>query len=578
MNPQPPHPRLYPLLVGLIYERSKIGILATVVNASILVFILWEEITHWILALWYIIILLISLIRYILNQRFLGRADQTQDIRRWGQILLVGLAIPGLLWGATGIFLFPVHSVAHQVFIAFVLAGMVAGAVGVFSPIMPVFLVFSIPALVPITIRFILIGDQLHMAMGAMITLFAILTFMTAQRVGTSIRELVVLKETFADLLEERTQKVRAREQSLRESEQRLMIAKQAAALGIYDYHLVSGVLTWDDRMRELWGIGPDYPVSYDLFMSGLHPDDRSSTQADVEKAFDPKGDGKHSAEYRVISRADDTERWVGATGTTFFENGKAVRFVGTVQDITGRKKAEEELRQLNENLEQTVQERTEKLRRLAIELTLVEQRERKNLGRILHDGLQQYLVAAKMQINGLMSNLGDAGLRQSASGIENLLSEAVQVSRSLAAELSPPILRDAGILAGLEWLSRWMSEKHGLQVQLVMNMDAPSLSESVKILLFESIREMLLNVVKHAESKSAKILLFRAQVDHLGITVSDAGKGFETKNASESCYQKGFGLFSIQERMQLIGGKLEIESTPGKGCRVTLTAPLEPP
>lgn len=204
MNSQP-HTRIYLLLVNLIYARSKIGILATVVNASILAFILWEQITHWILALWYIITLLVSLIRYILNERFLGRADPSQDIRLWGQLLKVGLAISGLLWGATGIFLFPVHSVAHQVFIAFVIAGMVAGAVGVFSPIMTVFLAFSIPALVPITIRFILINDQLHMAMGAMITLFGILTFITAQRIGISTRELVALKESFADRLEERT-------------------------------------------------------------------------------------------------------------------------------------------------------------------------------------------------------------------------------------------------------------------------------------------------------------------------------------------------------------------------------------
>jgi len=204
MNSQP-HPRIYLLLVNLIYARSKIGILATVVNASILVFILREQITHWILALWYLITLLVSLIRYILNERFLRRADPSQDIRLWGQLLKAGLAISGLLWGATGIFLFPVHSVAHQVFIAFVIAGMVAGAVGVFSPIMPVFLAFSIPALVPITIRFILINDQLHMAMGAMITLFAILTFITAQRISISTRELVALKETFADRLEERT-------------------------------------------------------------------------------------------------------------------------------------------------------------------------------------------------------------------------------------------------------------------------------------------------------------------------------------------------------------------------------------
>jgi len=98
-----------------------------------------------------------------------------------------------------------------------VLAGMVAGAVGVFSPIIPVFLAFSIPALAPITIRFLMIGDALHMAMGAMTMLFAVLTFTTAKRISSSIEELVVLKETFADQLVERTAELQRVNLQLRE-------------------------------------------------------------------------------------------------------------------------------------------------------------------------------------------------------------------------------------------------------------------------------------------------------------------------------------------------------------------------
>ena len=138
---------------------------------------------------------------------------------------------------------------------------------------------------------------------------------------------------------------------------------------------------------------------------------------------------------------------------------GQVIGLSIVVEEITARKRAAEALRHINENLEQLVQERTEKLRRLASELTLVEQRERKKLSTILHDGLQQYLVAAKMQLNGLIPEVAEERLKQSISDIEQILGDAVQVSRSLAAELSPPILREAGILAGLEWLSRWMLE-----------------------------------------------------------------------------------------------------------------------
>ena len=425
------HQRTYPLLVRLIYSRSNIGILATVVNASILVWVLWDQIARWRLAVWFALILSVSLVRYALHRRFVERVSPQEDIRHWDTLLKVGLAVPGILWGATGIALFPAASVPHQVFIAFVIAGMVAGAVGVFSPIMPVFMAFSLPALTPITIRFFLIGDSIHMAMGAMLMLFGALTFATAKRIGVSTEQLV-------NQLEERT----------------------------------------------------------------------------------------------------------------------------------------DELSRLNENLENAVSERTENLRKLATELTLVEQRERRNLGKVLHDGLQQYLVAAKMQIGILGADFEDAERRESASAIERLLGEAVHVSRSLAAELSPPILRDAGILGGLTWLSSWMREKHGLRVELVAEMDSPPLDESVKTLLFESVREMLLNVVKHAGSKSATVRLFPAADARIGIAVSDRGSGFDAENSSEVFHQKGFGLFSIRERLQFIGGTFDIDSSPGKGCRITLSVP----
>jgi PAS domain S-box-containing protein len=129
-------------------------------------------------------------------------------------------------------------------------------------------------------------------------------------------------------------------------SEERLRIAKLAAGLGIHEYHPRSGELLWDQRVRELWGIGPHEPVTYELFMSGLHPDDRAPTQAVVEAALDPAGDGVYHAQYRVISRADGRTRWLDATGQVSFEDGHAERLVGAVMDITPLKRVEDELRE----------------------------------------------------------------------------------------------------------------------------------------------------------------------------------------------------------------------------------------
>ena len=134
-------------------------------------------------------------------------------------------------------------------------------------------------------------------------------------------------------------------EEALRESEERLLIAKEAAQLGIHDYDVGSGRIHWDAKVREIWGIGPDLPITYELFMSGLHPDDRAPAQAAVDRALDPEGNRQYDAEYRVINLTDGIERWVAATGTVSFEGERPVRLVGTVQDITERKRAEEELR-----------------------------------------------------------------------------------------------------------------------------------------------------------------------------------------------------------------------------------------
>ncbi len=134
-------------------------------------------------------------------------------------------------------------------------------------------------------------------------------------------------------------------EQVLRDSQARLTIAKEAAALGIHDFDVLSGRVEWDRRVRELFGVDDDAPVTYETFIEGIHPDDREAADASVRQALDPQGDGRCYVEYRCRNRRDGAERWIAATGKAFFEEGRAVRLVGTVQDITERKRIEEALR-----------------------------------------------------------------------------------------------------------------------------------------------------------------------------------------------------------------------------------------
>lgn len=248
---------------------------------------------------------------------------------------------------------------------------------------------------------------------------------------------------------------------------------------------------------------------------------------------------------------------------------------------LAAQQQAEQRLQRFNETLEQRVAERTalaeqqaEQLRELASALTLTEQRERRRLAQLLHDHLQQLLVAARMNVSALRGRVGDAGHRAALEQIGRLIDESVEASRSLTVELSPPILYESGLDGALAWLGRWMQEKHGLHVEIVSDSPVEGIPEEVRLLLFEAVRELLFNIVKHAGVDAARVET-TVPDDRIQVVVSDRGAGFDPQSTDEEgLSRKGFGLFSVAQRLELLGGGLRIDSTPGSGTRVTVHAP----
>ncbi len=145
-------------------------------------------------------------------------------------------------------------------------------------------------------------------------------------------------------------------EHELRESETRLKLAVDAGKIGIFDWRLDADELIWDDRMRVQWGLRPDAPTSFDVFMQGVHQDDRAKVRQIIDRSLDPDSGGVYEIEYRVIGIEDQTERWISASGRVFFENGRAVRFVGTTKDITSHKRMDAERQKFVSLAEQSVE------------------------------------------------------------------------------------------------------------------------------------------------------------------------------------------------------------------------------
>jgi len=252
-------------------------------------------------------------------------------------------------------------------------------------------------------------------------------------------------------------------------------------------------------------------------------------------------------------------------------------------------RKREEELQTFTERLERLVNERTqellaskERLRALATELTLTEQRERQRLATDLHDHLQQLLVLGKLKLGQgkrvahTLSEYADV-----IGQVDIVLSEALQYTRSLVADLSPPVLRDHGLSAGLKWLGENM-KKHDLTVTInVPERDELKLPEDQAVLLFQSVRELLINAAKYAGTGEARVTLERRN-GYISIVVRDEGNGFDLgappiAEAPNGTLSSKFGLFSIRERMKALGGTSAVDSAPGQGTTVTLTLPFKP-
>ncbi len=250
---------------------------------------------------------------------------------------------------------------------------------------------------------------------------------------------------------------------------------------------------------------------------------------------------------------------------------GRAFAFI---TDVTERQRAAAALQQRTDELE----DRTKQLSQMAWDLTLAEHHAREQIAKTLHDGLQQLLVIVALDLDVHLKRDAESGSAPNPvlSDAKRHLDDAIAAARSLSRELFPPVLHRFGLPAALGWLANWTRDKYKLEVQIVADPLADSARSDLRTLLYESARELLFNAVKHAQTDSVSLELTLDAGDQLCVTVTDQGVGFEPASLDDlwKTGQVGWGLFSIRERLTLLGGRFDVESAPGRGTRVRLVAP----
>lgn len=358
----------------------------------------------------------------------------------------------------------------------------------------------------------------------------------------------------------------------------------QIAAVMIVAIDASQRVTLVNRKAREILG----YPASRILGRNWFDHFVPRSERERVKAAFlDLLRGETEMAEYYenpVLTR-DGTERIIAWHNTTLRDaRGSILGTLSSGTDITDRRRADEELRALNETLERRVAERTalaesqaRQLRKLARELTQAETHERERVARVLHEHFQQLLVAARLHIEMLMCKERGSDLLAQLSSVNDILQESIRECSSLTVELCPPVLYDLGLVAGLDWLAERMRSHHALHVRVEADPAAEPVDLELRTFLFEAVRELLFNVVKHARVESATVTMDPLESGLIRIAVADRGCGFEpARFLPEREAQPGLGLFSIRGRLESLGGRMTVESTPGGGTLVALYAPRQ--
>jgi two-component system sensor histidine kinase UhpB len=346
-------------------------------------------------------------------------------------------------------------------------------------------------------------------------------------------------------------------ERAVRESEERLRLVARATNDAVWDWDLVTDALWWGEGFRTLFGHAPEeIERGIESWHNRLHPDDSERVIASIRAAIDG-GRISWSDEYR-FRRRDGTYADIYDRGYVIHDaRGRPVRMVGSMLDVTERKRVEAQLRNL------------------AARLEAIREEERTRIAREIHDQLGQALTALKMDLAWLAKKLParPAALRPKLRDMEGVIDATMDAMHRIVAELRPGVLDDLGLPAAIRWLAADFQERTDIRCAVSVTGAEPSLETGQATAVFRILQEALTNVARHARARHVDIR-FHVVPGALELVVADDGRGITTDEVQN---RRTLGLLGIRERALTWHGHVVVRGEPGRGTTVRVFMPIVP-
>lgn len=379
----------------------------------------------------------------------------------------------------------------------------------------------------------------------------------TASSIKNQAGEVIGISKIARDITKEKQDA-----DKLRKSETQLKAAQRIAQMGSWEWDLASNSFTWSQELYRIYGVNPAEQITFERFVELVHPDDRRL----VQSFFESKR--MFSIEHRIV-RPDGEVRYIQIRAEVVSDSeGNATSLMGIAQDVTDRKRADEQLRSSREQL-----------RALSAHLQFIREEERSRIAREVHDELGQVLTALKMDISLLNHKLLESSailprkmLYEEIRSMSKKVDSTIKSVRKIVTELRPEVLDHLGLKSAIEWQAQEFQARSGIDCKLDPHMESIEMDDrDGETAIFRILQEALTNIARHSGATKVEIFL-KKQDGEITMEVRDNGRGISeadlTKNTS-------FGLLGMRERALFLGGDVEVKGHPGFGTSVKVQIPV---